>query len=134
MPSASQACQWTLWPRSASAAESKASSVRAGSMCCAVTSAMRMRRASAAAGQAAGGAGLHAIAVAYPPVEAADELLHLEAEPRQLERRLGGAVAADAVAVGDDELALGQALDRLGGHLPVGEADGAGDVAVGIGL
>lgn len=64
------------------------------------------------------------VAVPLPPVQAADELAHPEAEAGHL----GGGVAADAVAVADVEgLAVEVGRGRLA-YGPVGQAHRAGDV------
>src|SRR4029450_11506603 len=74
------------------------------------------------------------MAVALPPVEPADQLLGTEAELGHLQGALGGAVTADAVAVGDDQ---GGPVDGRGAftaHLAVRDVDRAGDVLAREGL
>ena len=72
--------------------------------------------------------------IAPPPVETAEQLLGTEPQPRELIRPLRRSVAADSVAIDNVDLAVVEAHGVFNIHLPMGKADGPGNVTRGIGI
>ena len=63
------------------------------------------------------------VAVAFPPIKAAHQLLYAEAELHHVQGTLGGPVATYPVAVRNDERSLVDVPGRLRGHRAVWNTD-----------
>src|SRR5262245_11366155 len=74
------------------------------------------------------------MSISFPPIETTYQLLYAESELYHVERPFGGPVAANAVAVDDNESTLVDVARSFGRHGPMRNADSAGDMLMCEGL
>src|SRR5690606_16803178 len=90
--------------------------------------------AAATIGAVDGAIDVGGITITLPPVQAAEQFLYREAQARHRQCALGGGVAADTVAVGNDQCIAIKMRSGFGSHGAMGNIDGAGNMFGGEGV